>query len=52
MGRGGESFKVRFLTKCQEKSMIKPELNAVINNLSEDKQKEVFNFARFLLGSV
>ncbi len=43
-----QQFIVVWQAKTKNWLSVSDKLNAVINNLSEDKQQEVLNFARFL----
>lgn len=43
-----EQFIIVWQAKSQHWLSVSDKITAVINNLSEDKQKELFNFARYL----
>ncbi len=43
-----DKFIVIWQSKTKQWVSISDKINAVINNLSEDRKKEVLNFARFL----
>lgn len=43
-----DKFIVIWQSKTKQWVTISDKINAVINNLSEDRKKEVLNFARFL----
>jgi hypothetical protein len=47
-----EQFIVVWQSKTKQWVSISDKINAVINNLSEDRKKEVLNFARFLYQGV
>lgn len=43
-----DQFIIVWLAKTKQWVNVADKLNAIINNLSEEKKQEVFNFARFL----